>query len=348
MKTILIATTNEGKYRELSHMLRGLPITCISLNDLDTKIPAPDETESTIEGNAILKAKYYAHESGHSTLADDAGMFIDQLGGWPGVHSARIADSSDARVDETLKKLEKNTDEKERTATFAGVLALYDPKSKDLVVTTGETRGIILKEKKGENGFGYDPIFYVPEIEKTYAEMSEEEKNSISHRAKAIGGIKRHILNTFGGKHLVVPIGVVVKNGKILLNKRNDPEQPDVHGLWEFPGGGVEIGETVEESVIREVGEECGYTVAIVSQLRCAWTVQIKNPRSSHQGIQIYLLPFVCKIIGGDGKVNDEEVQETTWVLPEEVTNYALIGENKKMYEKIYEELAEIIKTNNL
>ena len=83
MRTVLIATTNAGKYRELSSLLRDLPIKTISLNELSEKIPAPDETEETIEGNAILKAKYYAQKSGHITIADDVGLFIDALGGWP-------------------------------------------------------------------------------------------------------------------------------------------------------------------------------------------------------------------------------------------------------------------------
>lgn len=346
MRTVLIATTNEGKYKELSSLLRDLPIKSISLNDLEQKIPEPDEIEETIEGNAILKAKYYAKESGHITIADDVGLFIDALAGWPGVKSARIADGSAAQTAAVLQKMETINDN--RDAHFEGVLALYDPKNHDLFVSTGRTNGTILKERKGENGFGYDPIFHVSEAGKTYAEMGEEEKNHISHRGRAIHGIRRYILNIYGGEHFTIPIGIIIKNGKVLLNKRNDTEKPELHGLWEFPGGKMEIGETIEENLVREIREECGYTVEIISQLRMTWTVKIPNPRSTHYGIQIYLLPFVCKIIEGDGIVNDEEVMETVWVSPEEVNTYNLIGENRKMYEKIYFELTEIIKNHNL
>lgn len=347
MKTILIATNNEGKYKELKKLLSELPIACISLHDLDKKIPEPDEAADSIEGNAILKAKYYAKESGYTALADDAGLFIDALNGWPGVKSARICADQVSRTSEVLQRLDGVNNEK-RTAHFMSVLALYDPKTNALFVAHGKTEGNILNKEQGTHGFGYDPIFHVASTGKTYAEMSEDEKNKVSHRAKAYANIKRFILNTYGGKHICVPLGVVVKDGKILLNKRNDPEQPEVHGLWEFPGGGVEIGEKVEESVLREVEEECGYRVKIITQLRFVWTVHIKNPRGAHSAIQIYLIPFVCKIIGGDGKVNDTEVMETVWVSPDEVSSYNLIGENQKMYEGIYTELMEVIKTNNL
>ncbi len=348
MKKILIATTNEGKFKELKELLKSTPATYISLRDLDQNIREPEETEPTIEGNAILKARYYAHHSGLITIADDSGVFIDALNGWPGVKSARIAENADSRTTQVLEKLADIIDENKRTASFQAALAIAEPHSNDLFVGTGKTNGIILKEKKGESGFGYDPIFYIPEAQKTYAEMGESEKNNISHRTKAVAGIKRYVVNAYGGKHLVVPIGIIVKDGKILINKRNDVEKPELHGLWEFPGGGVEIGEKVEENVIREIKEECGYDVEIITQLRHVWTVQIKNPRSTHYGIQIYLLPFVCKIIGGDGTVNDEEVLETAWVLPQDVSSYKLIGENKKMYEEIYSELIEVINTNNL
>lgn len=348
MKKILIATTNEGKFKELKELLKSTPAEYISLKDLDQKIEEPEEIEETIEGNAILKARYYADRSGLITIADDSGVFIDTLNGWPGVNSARIAENSEERTAQVLDKLASVTDENKRTASFHAALAIVDPHSNDLCVGTGKTNGLILKEKRGESGFGYDPIFYIPEAQKTYAEMKTSEKNNISHRTKAVAGIKRFIVNSYGGKHLVVPIGIIVKDGKILINKRNDIEKPELHGLWEFPGGGVEIGEKVEENVIREIKEECGYTVEIITKLKHVWTVQITKPRSTHYGIQIYLLPFVCRITGGDGKVNDEEVLETTWALPQDVLNYNLIGENKKMYEKIYSELIDVINTNNL
>ncbi len=345
MKTILIATTNAGKYAELVSLFKNLPIQCISLDELGKKIPAPDETESTIEGNALLKAKYYAKESGYITVADDGGLYIDALNGWPGVQSARIAPTTTERIQEVLRRLDGIEN---RNASFRGVLAICNPKNNDVFISEGETKGVISTNVSGEHGFGFDPIFYIPEVGKTYAELTDAEKNKVSHRGKSSQGIKRFIINTYGGEHVVVPIGIIVKDGKILLNKRNDSEKPELHGLWEFPGGGMEIGETVEENVIREIREECGYEVDIISKLRLAWTVQITNPRSTHYGVQIYLLPYVCRITAGAGVVNDDEVLETAWVAPEEVHTYNLIGENKKMYEKIYLELNEVIKNHQL
>jgi XTP/dITP diphosphohydrolase len=348
MKQILLATTNEGKFRELESFLHDLPIQCLSLRDLDIQIEAPEEIESTIEGNAILKAKYYGKLTGYITIADDAGMFVDALDGWPGVKSARIAGTSAERISEVLQRLEVIQEDKERTASFGAVLALYDPKHEDLFVARGEIKGIILKEIKGESGFGYDPIFYVPSIGKTYAEMTLEEKNKVSHRSIAASSVRRYILNVYGGKHLVVPLGIVVQDGKILINKRNDTYNEDLHGKWEFPGGGMEIGETIEENVIREVREECGYEVKIVSALRKVWTVQVARPRSHHYGMSIYLVPFVCSIVGGEGKIQDEEVLDTAWVDPDQVLEYDLIGENKKMYQEIFSELTELITKHQL
>lgn len=149
-------------------------------------------------------------------------------------------------------------------------------------------------------------------------------------------------------KHLVVPLGIIVREGKILLNKRNDLERPHLHGKWEFPGGGMEIGETIEENLLREVKEECGYDVEIVSPLKKIWTINHKNSSMVHEHLNIYLIPFVCRIVGGGGKIQDAEVLETNWVLPEEVENYDLILENKKLYQSFFSELVSIIKTNNL
>ncbi len=347
MNKFLIATTNKGKYRELARLLAHVPIEVISLDEIDKKILPPEESENSIIGNAILKAQYYAAETGYITIADDGGLFIDALRDWPGVRSARIADTSEARMNEVLERLEK-VGEKQRGASFRAALACVDPKNNELFVATGKTQGIILTERKGESGFGYDPIFYVPHMKKTYAEMTEEEKNSVSHRGKAMIGMKRYILNTYGGKHYVVPIGIVVRDGKILLNKRNDQYNPDLHGLWEFPGGGMEIGETVEENLIREVQEECGYEVRIISLLRKVWTIPITNPKSTHFGIHIYLIPYVCTITAGDGKINDTEVLETVWAEPEKVETFDLIGENRKLYEQIFPELIQVIQSHDL
>ena len=190
MTKILIATTNEGKFREIKSFLGDLPIEFVSLEDLKNKYKEPIEDQPTLEGNAILKAKYYAEKTGLISLADDGGLFIDALKGWPGVKSARIACSNTKRNKLILEKL-KNKDWKKRTAQFKLALALFDPLTKDLHLTYGETAGHILEKPiDSNNGFGYDPIFFVDEKKKAYVEMSVVEKNSCSHRGKALNRMK--------------------------------------------------------------------------------------------------------------------------------------------------------------
>ncbi|MBI4992858.1 MAG: RdgB/HAM1 family non-canonical purine NTP pyrophosphatase [Candidatus Magasanikbacteria bacterium] len=245
MMKILIATTNEGKFKEIKSFLGDLPVKLVSLGDVGTKYKEPAEDQPTLEGNAILKAKYYAEKTGLISLADDGGLFVDALKAWPGVKSARIADSKSRRNELVLGKLKGKT-WKKRTARFRAVLAIYDPKTKDLYLTNGETAGHILEKAiDSDNGFGYDPIFYVDEKKKAYVEMSVVEKNSCSHRGKALAQMKYFLRKQFGSRHIVVPLAIIIKDGKALIAKRNDPHNKKFHGTWEFPGGAVEYGETI-------------------------------------------------------------------------------------------------------
>ncbi|OGH72230.1 MAG: non-canonical purine NTP pyrophosphatase, RdgB/HAM1 family [Candidatus Magasanikbacteria bacterium RIFCSPLOWO2_12_FULL_43_12] len=190
MTKILIATTNEGKFVEIKSFLSDLPVKFVSLNDLKTKYREPVENQPTLEGNAILKAKYYAEKTRLISLTDDGGLFIETLNGWPGVKSARVANSKTKRNELVLAKL-KGISWKKRTAEFRAVLAIYDPQIKDLHLTYGETAGHILEKPiNSDNGFGYDPIFYVDKRNMAYAEMSIVKKNSCSHRGKALARMK--------------------------------------------------------------------------------------------------------------------------------------------------------------
>jgi len=346
-KTCVIATTNEGKYKELSLLFDGIPFEIKSLKDLGLDIPPPEEVESTFIGNAILKAQYYATKTGHLTIADDAGLCIHALHGWPGVISARVADTPEKRIHTVLEKMKDIAPEK-RQASFEVALACVDPKNNTTHVTVGKIDGSILLEPRGMQGFGYDPIFQINKLGKSYAEMTMEEKNTYSHRGYAMRGMKYYIKHMYGGKQFVVPLGIVVRDGKILINKRNDVINPELHGLWEFPGGGVEIGESVEESLLREVREETGYTTEIVTQLPHIHTGYIDKPRSTHYAIQFYLIPYVCRITGGEGIVNDEEVLETVWVTPKEMCEYDLIDKNKELYERLYPDLMRVIQEQAL
>ena len=184
-KKLLIATKNQGKVREYRELLADLPFEVVSLADvgLDAEV---EETGATFEENAILKARTYARLSGLLTWADDSGLAVDALDGWPGVHSARVAgpNASDAdRIALLLQRLEGVPPE-QRTAAFHCVVAIATPDGR-VWTTDGMCSGVIIDEPTGRGGFGYDPVFFVPALGKTFAQLSSEEKNAISHRGMA-------------------------------------------------------------------------------------------------------------------------------------------------------------------
>jgi XTP/dITP diphosphohydrolase len=183
---LLLATRNAGKLRELRARVRGLEV--VSLDDVPA-MPEVAESEETLEGNARLKALAAARATGLWTVADDSGLFVDALGGAPGVHSARYAPGSDAdRVRALLRAMEQVPDRK-RGAAFRCVLALASPEG-EVRPVQGECRGIILREPRGAGGFGYDPVFLVPELGRTMAELPLAEKGRISHRARALDALE--------------------------------------------------------------------------------------------------------------------------------------------------------------
>lgn len=182
---LLIATRNEGKMRELRQLLGGAPYEIVSLDDLGIADEIA-ETGATFEENAALKAEGYSRLSGLLTLADDSGLEVDALGGAPGVRSARYAgaDASDAdRVSLLLTNL-ANTRADDRSAQFRCVIAIAAPGARTRFYA-GVCEGRIAAAPRGDNGFGYDPIFDFPELGMTMAELPAERKNAVSHRARA-------------------------------------------------------------------------------------------------------------------------------------------------------------------
>jgi len=193
-KKILIATTNPGKVAELSAMLDA-DVEWVGLSDF-RDIAEIVEDGRTFAENARKKALGYAKQTGLWTLADDSGLVVDALKGRPGVKSSRFCgEKSDDRAlldhKNTIKLLEllKAVPAEKRTARFVCHLCLAD-KNKILAETEGTLQGIIADRETGTNGFGYDPIFLVPHLNKTVAQLSREEKNAISHRGRAIGKLK--------------------------------------------------------------------------------------------------------------------------------------------------------------
>lgn len=182
---ILIATKNEGKLKEFKQIFTAKGIEVLSLKDVDEDVDV-QENGLTFEENARLKADSYAKTIGIPVLADDSGLEIDALNGRPGIFSARYAgDHNDAANNaKVLTELGGVPDEK-RTATFHTTVVVRKPDGTELVAN-GNLRGRILGVPRGDNGFGYDPLFYVEEKQKSLAQMTREEKNQISHRALAI------------------------------------------------------------------------------------------------------------------------------------------------------------------
>lgn len=186
MKEVLIATNNLGKKKDFEALFSPLGIRVLTLQDLDQPIDV-EETGVTFEENAMLKAETVSKLLGKVVIADDSGLEIDALNGAPGVYSARYAgmnSTDDENIDKALKALEGVSGES-RTARFRCVLAVAGP-TMETVVFSGSCEGIMTRERRGENGFGYDPIFYVPEKKRTMAELTAIEKSEVSHRGAAL------------------------------------------------------------------------------------------------------------------------------------------------------------------
>lgn len=183
---IILATNNKSKVNEISEMMSGSDITFVSLADAGINVEV-EETGTTFEENALLKAREICKLSGKPTISDDSGLEIDALDGAPGIYSSRFMGedtSYDIKNNALIEKLE-NVADPDRTARFRCCMALVLPDGREFV-TEGAMEGIIAREPKGINGFGYDPILFIPEYNRTSAELSSEEKNNISHRGEAL------------------------------------------------------------------------------------------------------------------------------------------------------------------
>ncbi|MGL4737349.1 MAG: XTP/dITP diphosphatase [Cellulosilyticaceae bacterium] len=193
MKQIIFATQNQGKVKEIKEILSDLPVEVLTMSEagLDMEI---EENGETFEANATIKAEALSRLTDALILADDSGLEIDYLGGEPGVYSARYLGKDTPYTIKNQIIIDKLAEAKgdERTARFVCVIAAA-MRGKESVTTRGTIEGYIGYESRGENGFGYDPIFYVEGTEQSTAELSPEMKNAISHRGKALRSMKAHI-----------------------------------------------------------------------------------------------------------------------------------------------------------
>ncbi len=194
MDKLIIATNNPGKVKEIKEILSGIFTKIVSLKDEGLKIDVAEDG-ATFEENAVKKARETARITGGYTLADDSGICVDYLKGVPGIYSARFAgeNATDEQNNQKLIGLLADVPLEQRGAHYACVMALCDPQG-NTVTAYGQVEGLIVLEPKGQNGFGYDPYFYLPQYAQTMAELPPEIKNTISHRFLALQALKEKLL----------------------------------------------------------------------------------------------------------------------------------------------------------
>lgn len=201
MRQLLIATRNSGKIKEIKQIFNNLfagklciPFELKTLKDVGI-VDEIEEFGESFEENAILKSKAYGQKSGLLTLAEDSGLEIDALHGRPGIYSARYAPGEDRdRNDAVIREL-RGVPREKRTAQYRAVAALFDPISQKITTFEGVSRGYITERPIGENGFGYDPIFFNFDLNKTNGQATAKEKNSISHRARVLEKVKKLLIS---------------------------------------------------------------------------------------------------------------------------------------------------------
>lgn len=191
---VLLATGNRGKIREIKHILEGLDLEIFTLDDYPG-LKMPPEDGATFRDNALIKARHIAKKTGLSVLADDSGLEVDCLGGLPGVRSARYAGEGASDKENYLKLLGElsGVPEGKRGARFKCAVAFVVPGGVEEVFE-GSFEGVIAPEARGGGGFGYDPVFFIPELKKTAAELTPDEKNRVSHRAKALEKLRNWLV----------------------------------------------------------------------------------------------------------------------------------------------------------
>jgi len=197
---LVLATNNRDKIREIKDLLDDLPVTILTRDDF-LEFPDPEETGSTLEENAIIKAKEISEFCELPALADDSGLEVDELGGAPGVYSSRYAGDDVTYADNNSKLIRelKDVPEDKRTARFRCVIAVaWD--STEIQMVEGQADGVITRDIAAGNGFGYDPLFFYPPTGKRFSEMTLEEKNLVSHRGKALQEARTLIIERLNQK----------------------------------------------------------------------------------------------------------------------------------------------------
>ncbi len=196
---ILIASNNPAKRDELQAMLSDLPVALLTLRDFP-QAPVVEETGATLEENAAKKASELARACGLHAVADDSGLFVEALGGRPGVCSARYAgpEPTSAKLCRKLLDEMRDVPDPERSAHFRCCIAMSDPSGNISLTAQGRVDGSIIREMRGQGGFGFDPVFFYSPAGMTFAEMPPEQKNAVSHRGRALRTFRDHLPHLLG------------------------------------------------------------------------------------------------------------------------------------------------------
>jgi XTP/dITP diphosphohydrolase len=190
MKKVIVASNNQGKIKEIKEILKDFPLEVISLKEANIKVDVVEDGKTFME-NAYKKAYEIYKITGEMVLSDDSGLMVDVLNGAPGVFSARFSGEhgNDKKNNEKILELLKDKKDEDRKAKFVAAMVFIINENK-VVQAQGECNGYIIDEERGDDGFGYDPLFYIPDLKKTFAEISRSEKNVISHRGRALSILK--------------------------------------------------------------------------------------------------------------------------------------------------------------
>jgi len=190
---LVVASKNKGKIEEIRYVFRNIPYEIVSMEDIGITDDI-EESGTTFEENALIKARYIMNATGIATLADDSGLEVDFLDGAPGVYSSRYAgeNATDEEKIQKILSILKGVPFKKRGARFVCVIAVVFSDGREFL-STGTFDGVIAEQPVGENGFGYDPILFVPEQSRTVAQMNEVEKNAVSHRGKALRAMQEQL-----------------------------------------------------------------------------------------------------------------------------------------------------------
>jgi XTP/dITP diphosphohydrolase len=195
---LVLATSNDGKLREFASLLADLPFALVTQSSLG--VPSPEESCTSLQGNALLKARHARQHAGCAVLADDSGLEVDALGGAPGIYSARYAGEAadDAANNAKLVAELRGVPAPRRTARFRCVLVFLDAASNARpLIAEGVWEGLILAEPRGAGGFGYDPYFFLPALGVSAAELDPRDKNRMSHRGLAMRELRRQLAQRF-------------------------------------------------------------------------------------------------------------------------------------------------------